>query len=235
MYVQVTAIDDQELSVTEATQNISFGYNATWNELLDFGGRISWQYMTISVWRVSMEGDYQITKSQAFSLSSGFHKNLHHCGDSSCNTLVQFDYKLKLDRDECNPNPCRNNGTCHDLTSSYICYCTFGYSGPQCQHAKGRLRVFIRNATDLPKRVNGQFPSSFAYVVAYTLNNSHVSWATYAARSIRSPQYNYEMDLGVGEWFCICMSESMIGMEVMLLHSPSRLPTSSIHTSPRHL
>ena len=197
-YVQVTATDDQEFSVTRTTPNISFSDTATWKKLLDFGGRISWQYMTVSVWRVSMDGDYRITESQAFSLSSGSHRNLHHCGDyPSCNTLVQFDYKLKLDRDECNPNPCRNNGTCRDLTSSYVCDCPSGYSGPQCQHAEGRLRVYIRSATDLPRRVQ----SAYVYVVAYMLNDKYTSRTTYAAVRSQSPQWNYEMDFGVGEWY----------------------------------
>ena len=209
VYVRVTAIDEQELNVTKTTvtvtvtQNITFNNTITWNELLDFGGSSSWQYMTVSVWRVSMKGDYEITKSQAFSLSSGSHKSLHHCGDSSCNALVQFDYKLKLDREECSPNPCKNNGTCHDLISNYVCDCTSGYSGPQCQHVTGRLRVFVRNAVDLPRRVDNQLPSPYVYVIAYRLDDSYQYQSTYAPRGIQNPQWNYEMDLGVGEWFRI--------------------------------
>ena len=203
VYVQVTAVDDRELNVTKATQNVSLDHKITWNELLDFGGRISWQYITISIWRLSMEGDFQITENQAFSLSSGFHKNLRHCSDSNCDKFLYFDYNLKLDRDECNPNPCKNNGICHDLISSFLCDCPAEYSGPQCQYAKGRLRVFIRNATNLPKRADDGFASSYVGVHAYTLNSSQISRATYAASQILSPQWNYEMDFGVGEWFKI--------------------------------
>ena len=203
VYVQVTAVDDRELNVTKATQNVFLDHKITWNELLDFGGRISWQYITTSIWRVSMEGDFQITENQAFSLSSGSHKNLRHCSDSNCDTFLYFDYNLKLDRDECNPNPCKNNGTCHDLISSFLCDCPAEYSGLQCQYAKGRLRIFIRNATNLPKRADGGFASSSVGVHAYMLNSSQTSRATYAAGQILSPQWNYEMDFGVGEWFKI--------------------------------
>ena len=179
----------------------------TWNELIDFGGRISWQYMTISVWSANDTalGDSQITRSQAFSLSSGFHNNLLHCSDSRCRSVVNFDFNLKLDRDECNPNPCRNNGTCHDLISSFSCECPVGYTGSQCQFAKGRLRIFIRNATDLPRRADGGFVSPYVSVIAYRHNNSRVSRTTYAAKQILSPQWNFRMNLGVGEWYRIRM------------------------------
>ena len=208
VYIQVTAVDDQGSNVTKTTNfNITISDNgtATWNELLDFGGHISWQYMTVSVWSTDIVGDSRITRNQAYSLSSGFHKNLKHCSDSRCNSLIHFDYNLKLDRDECNPNPCRNNATCHDLISSFSCDCPAGYSGPQCQHAKGRLRVFVRNATDLPRRADGGFVSPYVNVIAYNLmpNNSRVSRTTHAARRIISPQWNREMDFGVGEWFQI--------------------------------
>ena len=201
VYVQVTAIDDRESSVPKVTQNVSLDHNTTWNELLDFGGRISWQYITISVWRVSMKGDLQITENQAFSLSSGSHRNLRHCSDSNCNTFIYFGYNLKLDRDDCNPNPCKNNGICNDLIASFSCDCPAGYSGPQCQHAKGRLRLYARNATDLPRRADGEFVSPYVRVYAYTLNNTRVSQATYAARRILSPQWNRDLNFGVGEWY----------------------------------
>ena len=194
--VYITAVDDKGSNVTKFTNVIHI---TSWNELLDFGGRMSWQYMTISVWSVNS----QLIKNQVFSLSSGSHKNLHHCSDSHCSTFVRFDYSLRLDSDECNPNPCRNGGTCRDLISSFLCDCPAGYSGHQCQHAKGRLRVYIRNATDLPRQADGELPSSYVAVYAYALNDSRVSQATHATRSTLSPRWNYNMDFGVGEWFRI--------------------------------
>ena len=139
----------------------------------------------------------------SLSAHAGFNKNLRHCSDLSCNLFVHFDYNLKLDGDECNLNPCRNNATCHDLISSYLCDCPSGYGGRQCEHIKGRLRVFIRNATDLPRRADGGFVSPYVNMVAYRFmpNNSRVGRTTYAARRILCPQWNHEIDFGVGEWF----------------------------------
>ena len=51
--------------------------------------------------------------------------------------------------------------------ASHACDCVVGYTGPQCQYAKGRLRVFIRNATDLPRRADGSFVSPYVNVIAY--------------------------------------------------------------------
>ena len=46
----MTAVDDQGSNVTKTTNiTIANDTTVTWNELIDFGGRISWQYMTISV------------------------------------------------------------------------------------------------------------------------------------------------------------------------------------------
>ena len=206
MYVLVTAVDDQGTNVTKTTNiTTANGTTVTWNELIDFGGRISWQYMTISVWSVAEEGDTQITRSQSFSLSSGFHKDLLHCSDYRCNSFVHFDFNLKPDGDECNPNPCRNNGTCHNLISSFSCDCPVGYTGPQCRHANGRLRVFIRNAADLPRRADGSFVSPYVNVIAYRNNNlnSRVSRITNLANRVASPQWNRVLDFGIGEWSLI--------------------------------
>ena len=38
-----------------------------------------------------------------------------------------------LSKDECNPNPCANSGTCTDYYDGYSCDCVDGYEGDQCQ------------------------------------------------------------------------------------------------------
>ncbi|XP_067847125.1 protein delta homolog 1 [Heptranchias perlo] len=35
----------------------------------------------------------------------------------------------------CNPNPCANNGTCADLVSSFSCFCLSGYTGKSCDYS----------------------------------------------------------------------------------------------------
>ena len=39
-----------------------------------------------------------------------------------------------LDIDECNPNPCLNNGTCFDGIANYTCNCTTGFGGANCEN-----------------------------------------------------------------------------------------------------
>ncbi|XP_019375881.1 PREDICTED: protein eyes shut homolog [Gavialis gangeticus] len=38
----------------------------------------------------------------------------------------------EYESNECNPEPCKNNGTCTDLFNSYQCTCTAGWTGSQC-------------------------------------------------------------------------------------------------------
>ena len=68
--------------------------------------------------------------------------------------------------------------------------------------AKGRLRLFIRNATDLPRRADGSFVSPYVNVIAYRNNNlkSRVSRITNIANRVASPQWNRVLDFGIGEW-----------------------------------
>ena len=40
------------------------------------------------------------------------------------------------DVDDCNPNPCANDGTCTDGVDTYTCECAAGYEGPDCNISK---------------------------------------------------------------------------------------------------
>ena len=39
-----------------------------------------------------------------------------------------------LETDECESNPCLNNGTCTDLVYDYNCTCEHGYFGRNCEN-----------------------------------------------------------------------------------------------------
>lgn len=39
---------------------------------------------------------------------------------------------LFLDKNECEPNPCRNNGTCIDGDADFSCECRGGWKGKTC-------------------------------------------------------------------------------------------------------
>ena len=49
------------------------------------------------------------------------------------------DIILSADVNECNPNPCLNNGACTDLIGAYTCQCATGFSGNNCEI--GMLRI----------------------------------------------------------------------------------------------
>ena len=44
-------------------------------------------------------------------------------------------FELRLDVDDCSPNPCVN-GQCIDGVNSYECECTPGYRGKNCETSK---------------------------------------------------------------------------------------------------
>jgi len=41
--------------------------------------------------------------------------------------------------DECESNPCQNNGTCADKVNGFVCTCTDGYTGSLCETSKSCL------------------------------------------------------------------------------------------------
>uniref|UniRef100_A0A7M4FWL4 Coagulation factor IX n=1 Tax=Crocodylus porosus TaxID=8502 RepID=A0A7M4FWL4_CROPO len=34
---------------------------------------------------------------------------------------------------QCNPNPCKNGGSCQDELNSYVCWCLLGFEGRNCE------------------------------------------------------------------------------------------------------
>ena len=43
------------------------------------------------------------------------------------------------DIDECNPNPCMNDGKCVDGANSFTCDCLHGFIGDSCSTSKCKL------------------------------------------------------------------------------------------------
>ena len=46
----------------------------------------------------------------------------------------RLDVRLIPDRDECQPNPCLNGGTCTDGCATYSCSCPYPFTGNRCQN-----------------------------------------------------------------------------------------------------
>ena len=43
---------------------------------------------------------------------------------------------MLLDIDECESNPCENDGTCTDMEDGYECACENGFTGLECETGK---------------------------------------------------------------------------------------------------
>ena len=55
-------------------------------------------------------------------------------GQYSCECLPGYTGSdCGINIDECIPLPCKNSGTCLDLTNGYKCHCHPGFTGPKCE------------------------------------------------------------------------------------------------------
>ena len=51
---------------------------------------------------------------------------------------------MSLDIDDCQSEPCQNNGTCHDLVNDYRCDCVAGFNGTNCDNSTYRKSCSCR-------------------------------------------------------------------------------------------
>ena len=51
----------------------------------------------------------------------------------------------QTDIDDCNSNPCKNDGKCIDGINTFSCICMKGYSGKDCSTSKPEYREFQRH------------------------------------------------------------------------------------------
>lgn len=50
--------------------------------------------------------------------------------------MLNYFFFNAIDRNECEQNPCQNNGTCRNTHGSYYCECSYGWQGPLCSDGK---------------------------------------------------------------------------------------------------
>ena len=64
--------------------------------------------------------------------------------------ILNLQYLLLPDIDDCSPNPCRNGATCADKVNSYTCSCIEGYTGYNCSSGTSvsRLVCFVFDQTE---------------------------------------------------------------------------------------
>ena len=66
------------------------------------------------------------------------------------NRIVVLMMIFSTDTNECEPNPCGNNGTCIDGIRSFKCNCTSGWTGLTCETGDYFIHYF-KNSYEIPK------------------------------------------------------------------------------------
>lgn len=51
-------------------------------------------------------------------------------------TIDDYFHLHIIDIDDCQPMPCKHNGSCRDGINSYTCKCAAGYEGKDCEKSK---------------------------------------------------------------------------------------------------
>ena len=210
MYVQVIAVDNNgkySTYTTDAKVIMQWAEETEWNQWINFGARVLWQYLVMSLWvRHSKLDGYpanQLMSNQTFTVSQGSYRNLQYCDGQSCSSRIDFDYDLAPDRNDCNPDKCVH-GTCTDQFFAFTCSCPKGYSGLYCEKIRGLLRVYIRRGHNLP---NEHARNAYASVEAYSHNSSsYVTLKTQIVKNTHNPQWNEWLDFGENTWSRICVT-----------------------------
>lgn len=60
-------------------------------------------------------------------------------------SFVTVDSPLCVDIDECNSDPCQNDGTCVDQVDGFMCQCQDGYAGDMCDISKDVRKWLYHN------------------------------------------------------------------------------------------
>ena len=213
MYIQVIAVDNNGKHSTYTTnvkKITQWAGETEWNQWINFGARVSWQYLVMSLWvwhnKISSSA-IQLMSNQTFTVSQGSYRDLQYCDGQSCSSRIDFDYDLDPDRNDCNPNKCIH-GTCIDQFFAFTCSCPKGYNGLYCEIIRGLLRVYNHRGHNLPYEDDRHVSNAYAESVeAYRYNSSsYVTLKTQIVKNTHDPQWNEWLDFGENTWSRICVT-----------------------------
>lgn len=197
-FAVVTAYDDRRQKVIHMTSrvNIENNSNPEWNEELDFGSRVSWQYIEVGVWGYNPQADEidgRLIRPEAYSVNPGHHNRLL-CNDHDCRTTATFSFTLM---EEC---LCYNGGSCKMEGG---CDCPPKYGGEHCKYVRSQLRVHVRNGKMLANRDKSDKKDKsdpFIFVQAFDHYGGSKSLFTKTISDTLNPVWNEWLDFGENEW-----------------------------------
>ena len=94
-----------------------------------------------------------------------------------------------LDNDDCQPNPCMNDGICVDGTNSFTCYCAHGFVGDNCSISKLKYAI--------------QFIYSFLMIIIFHFHTIFISIDTDDCKESPCSNGGTCID-GIASYTCVC-------------------------------
>ena len=197
-YVRIRAMHSSGSAVTTFTRVIGGTTNPTWNQWSNsYCG--NYAYFEIQVWDDDGRYDDKMSDEELIVIQAGRHYSQRH--NAYDGGYLVYNYNFILDGNECNPNPCRNGGTCIDLCASYRCYCGSSYTGTRCEYRTRRLQVYARYARNLPDR-DGWWNNSDPYMefIAVDHNGNRVRRRTRTRGGTQNPNWYQTLHFGTRSW-----------------------------------
>ena len=157
-------------------------------------------------------------------------------GNPSCVCPVgRFGLRCGLKYDDCDSNPCLNNGTClstYDLSGEmpYICDCPVRFYGSQCQNEKASVRITLsmKNTSSILSAVVQLFDIAIPFSYAYHPKSASFSWMaitiTYNHPDLFAPCLGvlkvYKDLVHPVYWIMYVLRQSMINITTSPRHCP---------------
>mmetsp|Transcript_28736 Transcript_28736/g.112091 ORF Transcript_28736/g.112091 Transcript_28736/m.112091 type:complete len:190 (-) Transcript_28736:551-1120(-) len=146
-----------------------------------------------------LSGDDVIIYDQLVTVRPGTMNNVLCASPGNCAHKLTFKSEFIPDRNECDPNPCQNGGTCIDNISDFWCECARGWFGRNCEFPYGEMTVEVVKGHNLPDRDGFLAGKSDPYVEVRAFNangyaNGYLRSPTIGGN--HNPVWNYERSLG---------------------------------------